>query len=369
MSVASPPRPPDVDTGPKHDPVEALIEEARRRTRRRRRRYGLGGFAALGVIVVSVGFVGGRDAVTSGGARSRTTTRVAPFRAGGGELTIMEAEVNSKGKALAGWYVASTIGSDGHLRKLARCPDHAKWCGEVVSIDWAPDGTRLALSVTSFGSANPYNGLRVVDIATGRDRMVRAFRPREGDAKDVDWSPDGSRLAYANDDGIRVVLAGGSSSPRRLISGRRPSWSPDGRRIAFARHEAGRWSIRVIGADGLRERVVVPRGGASAPAWSPDGRTIAYRHGCKILMTTPAGVDVTPPRLRRCIELGRPVEKFAGSIGPPVWSPDGTKLAFSAGGRGTFVMNEDGSGLQRVTEKTVGCWCGQQPRPAWRPIS
>jgi WD40 repeat protein len=371
MSVVAPPRPPDLEPPPELDPLEALIEEARQRALRRRRRRAVVvvlATVALAAALLLVGRVLGdaSDAATSSssasGASERRTER-------NGTLAIMDVEVNAKGRAPVGWYGLSAVEPDGHLRPLVRCPGGADWCGWVLSLDWSPDGTKLALAVTSFGSANPANGIHVVDLATGRDRQLRTCRPPECGWLDLDWSPDGRTLAYVASGAIYLIRPGAAEAaaePRRLVRGDRPSWSPDGRWIAFARTGPSGRSLHLIRPDGSNGHLLLRSG--SAPAWSPDGRTIMYRRECRMMMTTPAGVDVTPPRLRRCIDFGASPVPFERRIGPAIWSPDGTKIAFSSSGRGTFVMNADGSGLVRVTKKSSGCACGQEPRPAWQPV-
>jgi hypothetical protein len=378
--TAPPPLAPELD---EVEQLEALIEEARRRARRRRQR------AAAATALLLVAGAAALFALRNGGVTAKAPPATpAPPPAlpaqdaplGSGQLTIMAAQENASHEGPPGWYGVSTIGRSGRLQPLVRCPNGVDWCGSVQSIDWAPDGRRLALSVTSFARVNPYNGLHVVDLKTGVDRRVRkpSLTRRELGWFDLDWSPDGKRLAYVSRGAISVINADGSGQRRVLRTGTvgrdwSPSWSPDSKWIAY---QTGRWignwsvrgSIYVIRADGSRKRLLAEH--AAAPSWSPLGTAIAYRAGCGIKLITPAGRDVTPPSPFRCNAIG--------VRGTPTWSPDGTRIAIGASGmklqtwraplpRGTFVMNADGTNLTRLTRQTVGVSMGQYPRPAWRP--
>jgi hypothetical protein len=385
VTVSAPPRPPDVGAPDDLNALEALIEEARRRARRRRQLYGASALvaAALGAGV----FFGFRDG--GGGSQANPgepLTRISVVAdspaARNGSLTIMDTattDAATGAPAPAGWYGLSTIGPDGGLHPLARCPAAAEWCGEVESLDWSPDGKWLAVAVTSFARPNPYNGVHLVNPATGEDLQVRNCRPSPGECDwfDLDWSPNGASLAYTSGGKISVlnfsvVYAGrevGSASLGTGTAGRdsSPSWSPDGKLITYASNDGERSSVYVIGADGAQRRLLTRD--ASYPAWSPDGARIAYRRGCGIRQMTPAGVDVTPFALSGCLPLGDVIP------GPPVWSPDGRKITFGVSWsvgqerwRGTYVMNADGSHLTRLTTKARGVYAGQQPRPAWQPL-
>jgi len=264
----------------------------------------------------------------------------------------------------------STIGPDGRLHTVVRCPPTAE-CGVLQSVDWSPDGRRLAYSINTFAANSPHAGLHVLDTTTGKAKHILGGELGCLAPSDVDWSPDGAWLAYACEPGgplqpasaIYLIEPDGSNGMllRTGLSGRHssPSWSPDGRRIAFAFGRRGPLAIYVFDFAASRRTLLVARG--SAPAWSPGGKAIAYRVGCGVKFTTPEGRDVTPvPGPFRCYAIGVP--------GVPVWSPDGRKIAIGTTNRGTYVMDADGTHLRRLTKQGATGATGLG-RPSWRPRS
>lgn len=282
-----------------------------------------------------------------------------------GALTIMGARTYA-----AGYYSISEIGADGRPHLFARSANRATGCcGWMTGIDWAPDGRHLALAVTTVSAVSIYNGIHVIDTKTGADRQLTiCMKPtqyRLCDAYGLDWSPDGTKLAFDANGGVYVIDADGSG--RHKLAARvpgpdeggagSPSWSPDGTWLVYDSTEDR--GIHLVRSDGTDRSLLVRHG--SSPAWSPNGRVIAYQARCGIKLVTPTGTDVTPAGQKGCRAIGMP--------GAPAWSPDGREIAIGTYDRGTYIMNADGSHLVHLRTPTIVRMLGSnEPRPSWQPI-
>ena len=141
------------------------------------------------------------------------------------------------------------------------------------------------------------------------------------------------------------------SPPKEEFS---PSWAPDSRHLvyecyldgpinegshslldfdegegvyqSFYNEEATDLCVSEVGRSNQR-RIVQTEGRDWKPVWSPDGTQIAYLRWDGIYIVTPDGRFI-----RQLVVFNR--EDFDGSIGQDttflVWSPDGTRLLFSA---------------------------------------
>jgi hypothetical protein len=65
----------------------------------------------------------------------------------------------------------ATIGPDGRLHTIVRCPATYE-CGVLQSVDWAPEGRRLAYSINTFAANSPHVGLHVLDTTTGKNEHI-----------------------------------------------------------------------------------------------------------------------------------------------------------------------------------------------------
>jgi len=96
---------------------------------------------------------------------------------------------------------------DGHglrrLVRLARCTD----------VDWSPGGTKLA-----FACLTPHSGGRLY-VADGDGRHLRRIPTRSLSPEAVAWAPSGKRLAVTSFDGTVVTIRLDGSHERLIVSG------------------------------------------------------------------------------------------------------------------------------------------------------
>jgi Tol biopolymer transport system component len=109
------------------------------------------------------------------------------------------------------------------------------------------------------------------------------------------WSPDSCWLALTWRDGVVKVRTDGSGMTSVRTDGAEPSWGRDGRIAvsAFYGHVREVWVVAAGGGTATR----VTLGGGSAPVWSPDGTLIAFQSGRSgngdIYTVTPKGDSLT----------------------------------------------------------------------------
>ena len=314
------------------------------------------------------------------------------------------------------------IDPDGSNREqLSECTDRN--C-IVRAFAWSPNGRRLAFVRGSMGSitAGPDLSLYVIDANGERRRRISGCGkpkwPSCGDfnGSQIAWSPDGSQLVVPRGRSLYLFSVDRDSFRRLTNCGSQgcfdmhPAWAPNGRRILFIRYRAPHGeSIHSVALDGSHlKRLSKLRGSARDPAWSPDGRRIAFdasdrfydrlfvmasnTSGLKVLRSGPSGTGPsvpawsprgrwiafvttpgTPGSFRLAVWMVRPngtdrtlLYRSACCIetwGRPIWSPDGSYVAFGVGIRssparsGIFVISTDGTGLRRVASApTEAAW-------------
>lgn len=219
--------------------------------------------------------------------------------------------------------------------------------------------------------------------ADGSRQVQLTHEPANPGATDPAWSPDGAQIAFARSTAafstqIAVMNADGSGEKGLTTPGAerddRPNFSPDGSRILFDSTRVGNQEVWVMNADGsaptqLTTTPDVPDGGFSAwPNWSPDGTGIAFETNRDTLdrNNSANGAEVYVMNA----DGSSPVRLTHDAIADerPVWSPDGTLIAYShetlngpfnPGPLNLYVMNADGGNQHQIVADAL--------EPDWQP--
>jgi dipeptidyl aminopeptidase/acylaminoacyl peptidase len=226
---------------------------------------------------------------------------------------------------------------------------------------WAPRGDRIAMIDSTgklllfdvSGGAEPIDlsrklGVSTISIGSGNnDQTTHVFRPPNGDELLFVTNGTGARLQTAHLDGtgLRTLLDPASLGLGSSLMG--AQWSPDGSQVVVmvsANNDGSPYHLYLVDADGGNVRPLsslssVPLADQGHPMWSPNGTQIAFQHWLREVGEGegfyPIGVvDVATGQLR--------------DIGPTLingatwaWSPDGLsilELPAAPSGDGHFLI-------------------------------
>jgi dipeptidyl aminopeptidase/acylaminoacyl peptidase len=219
----------------------------------------------------------------------------------------------------------------------------------------SPKGSRVVWMANQEGKRNVW----VAEVASGNfaAQQLTAYTTDDGqDIGDITWTPDGQSVVYVyggdfefpgRPDPNPALLASGveqtifivpvdGGKPRRVAAGRSPSVSPDGKTLAFLSKDG-------ISSISLAEDAAKPvlmfhaRGTLGPPVWSPDGKYVAFTsnrddHGF-------IGIYSIADKTITYMDQSTQTDRY------PEWSPDSHQIAFvrTAGAGG-------GAGARRVGE-------------------
>ncbi len=197
----------------------------------------------------------------------------------------------------------------------------ASWDRPGDRLVWHPYGKRLTL--ISFRD----NTVQVVNASTGKVELTFPCSGKQVESSvPADWSPDGTRLAFASDP-LSITLVDGDGKQVNLLRGDAEGvltvrFSPDGRFLASSARDG---TVRVWDP-AAGKCLVTFRGHAadqwiSGLAWSPDGKRLASGGWDQRIEVWDAGT-------------GKALASLRGHTGPIFgldWSPDGKRLVLTSG--------------------------------------
>ena len=255
------------------------------------------------------------------------------------------------------------------LPRVAPTVDQILSLKRAGSPDISPDGRWVAYTVreTNWDDNAYETEIWLADATTGDPRQaqvgVSASNPAtrqltnaKKSSQSPAWSPDGSKLAFISDrtDKRQIYLIspqGGEADALTSVEDGISSfaWSPDGKTIAYTATEAKPAAIKdrdkkygefqVVEQDHRMTHLfsidVVARAtrtltsgsfNVGSFSWSPDGKSIAFDHRVNPALANSGSADISIVTV-----ADASVRKLVTQKGPdshPVWSPDGSRIAF-----------------------------------------
>ncbi|MAT41258.1 MAG: hypothetical protein CL609_02875 [Anaerolineaceae bacterium] len=230
---------------------------------------------------------------------------------------------------------------------------------EGLFFNWFPDNEKILFRSFSLAFGDIYG-----------NQLTTLVVPEYGEITGAVASPDGQYVLYAYSyheihlDGLYRIDSTGQNE-KLLVKDTNPkfiTWSPDGKTIAYL---SDHWTF--INEDGTNIRVVKdvlipPACYSYPPSWSPDGKYLAVvsvgEGGSFCSDWDEKNFSNTRISILEAKNVNSKAilsDKSFGYINP-VWSPDGSKLAFISNQSGKseiWVININDSNLMQLTNNDL----------------
>jgi Tol biopolymer transport system component len=239
---------------------------------------------------------------------------------------------------------------------------------------WNPGGTQIAFHTNRDGG-----NLEIYTMEANGDNPTRLTNNGAFDGLPA-WSPDGTQIAFqstrdANSEIYKMDTVDSDNddngdNPTRLTNNgafdSAPAWSPNGK-IAFYSERDGDREIFVMRANGSRQTRLTKNLSYedSFPSWSPNGKKIAFASNRINASNQDGDFEIFVMNADGTRQRNR-TKNTVLQEGAPVFSPDGTQIAYesSDGDREIFTMDANGSNQTNRTSNTTA----NDDAPDWQPI-
>jgi dipeptidyl aminopeptidase/acylaminoacyl peptidase len=242
--------------------------------------------------------------------------------------------------------------SDGKMRRVLS-GDQA-----LLSPTYSPCGTRIAYQADFEG--NEDYDVFVID-ASGKN--PRKITDSVADNENPEFSPDGKRIAFVSNrkddmENLYVVDSYGGE-PSRLTNEELPvrefAWSPDGRTIAYGTGISDGDYISIVNMANGKTRRILSKKNVDYGIWGMGAKPIQWSNdGTKLMFVSneydsnDVGVlDLSTRRQRWLVRSAN--DKYS-----PLWSPDGSKLAYLEVQDPNIVIKVKEKGRTRIVSPKTG---------------